>query len=372
MVALPLLPVWLVDIVGSALIILIGWASFKLAWKAKIQDPENALWLFLFCLTGALLAFSLSRALGHILGNILVFCGYEPFWKQIQPYSGGLNSIISIVVASITLFFHNSQKLYRRMTADHHRMAATSQEILTLNREMEALVMERTMSEMALGIADGIRNPLLVIGGFSHRLLKKTAPDDPAREWAKAISDEAKRLEQMVGHFEALAEKKEAFFGQENLNAIVRDILEILKPEMEKKDIHLVSDLSSRPIVGRLNKHLLKVAIAHLVRNAIEATPQGEIRVTTSMERQLAELIIQDTGRGMAPEVVARVFEPFYTTKVGGSGLGMVFVHQIVEEHRGEIALDSQVGKGTTVTIRLPLLFTEAPAKKGGSVDPGP
>ena len=164
-----------------------------------------------YCLTGALLAFSLSRALGHILGHVLVFSGYESLWKQIRPYSGGLNAIISIVVASITLFFHNSQKLYRRMTADHHRMAATSQEILTLNREMEALVMERTMSEMALGIADGIRNPLLVIGGFSHRLLKKTAPDDPTREWAKAISDEAKRLEQMVGHFESLAEKKEAF-----------------------------------------------------------------------------------------------------------------------------------------------------------------
>ena len=370
MVALPLSPVWLVDIVGSALIILIGWAAFNLAWKSKIQDPDNALWLFLFCLTGALLAFSLSRALGHILGPILVLCGYEPFWKQIQPYSGGLNSIISIVIASITLFFHNSQKLYRRMTADHHRMAATSQEILTLNREMEALVMERTMSEMALGIADGIRNPLHIIGGFSHRLLKKTAADDPSRALATAIAEEAKHLDQIVGHFEALAEKKEAFFGQENLNAIVRDILEILKPEMEKKDIRLVSDLSSLPIVGRLNKHLLKVAIAHLVRNAIEATPQGEIRVTTSMARQLAELIIRDTGRGMAPEVVARVFEPFYTTKVGGSGLGMVFVHQIVDEHRGEIALDSQVGKGTTVTIRLPLLFTEAPVKKGGSVDP--
>ena len=111
MVSLPLFPVWLIDIVGSALIILIGWASFSLARKSKIQDPDNALWLFLFCLTGALLAFSLSRALGHILGHILVFSGYESLWKQIRPYSGGLNAIISIVVASITLFFHNSSEI---------------------------------------------------------------------------------------------------------------------------------------------------------------------------------------------------------------------------------------------------------------------
>jgi signal transduction histidine kinase len=363
MVALPLFPVWLIDMLGSALIVIIGWASFNLARKSKLQDPDNVMWLFLYCLTGALLAFSLSRALGHIFGHILVFSGHEPFWKQIRPYSGGLNSIISIVVASITLFFHHSQKLYRRMTADHNRLAATSQEILTLNREMEALVMERTMSEMALGIADGIRNPLHIIGGFSHRLLKKTAPDDPARAWATAIADEAKRLEQMVGHFEALAEKKEAFFGQENLNIIVKDILDILKPEMERRDIRLVSGFYPNPIVGRFNKHLLKVAIAHLVRNAIEATPHGQIHVATSMERNLAEVIIRDTGRGMAKEVVERVFEPFYTTKVGGSGLGMVFVHQIVEEHRGEIAVDSQVGRGTAVTIRLPLRFAETPAK---------
>jgi signal transduction histidine kinase len=68
----------------------------------------------------------------------------------------------------------------------------------------------------------------------------------------------------------------------------------------------------------------------------------------------------------MPPEVVARVFEPFYTTKVGGSGLGMVFVHQIVEEHRGEISLDSQMGQGTAVTIHLPLRFAEAPVKRPG------
>jgi signal transduction histidine kinase len=366
MAALPLFPLWLIDSVGSALIVVLAWGSFHLARQSKRQDPDNALWLFLFWLTLALLAFSLSRALGHILGHILVFSGYEPLWKQIRPYSGGLNSIISIIVASITLFFHNSQKLYRRMQADHHRLATTSQEILTLNREMEALVMERTMSEMALGIADGIRNPLLVIGGFSHRLLKKTAPDDPARDWAKAISDEAKHLEQMVGHFESLAAKKEAFFDQEDLNAIIRDLLEILQPEVEKKDIRLTSSFSPRPIVGRLNKHLLKVALAHLMRNAIEATPHGEIQVTTAIETHVAEVIIRDSGRGMPPEVVARVFEPFYTTKVGGSGLGMVFVHQIVEEHRGKISLDSQVGAGTTVTIHLPLRFAEAPVKDAG------
>ena len=104
------------------------------------------------------------------------------------------------------------QRLYHRMEADHHHLEETSHEILALNREMEALVMERTMSEMALGMAHGIRNPLHVIGGFSHRLLKKTDEDDPSRAWATAIAEEARRIEHMVERFETLAQRKIVVF----------------------------------------------------------------------------------------------------------------------------------------------------------------
>jgi signal transduction histidine kinase len=358
MITLSLLPLKIIDVLGSALVLFLGWVSFNLARRAKSKDPDNALLLFLYWLSLAFFAFSISRALGHILGHSLVFFGFEETWKQIRPYIGGLNSIISVTVASITLFFHNIQKLYYRKIEG---LEATSQEILTLNREMEALVMERTMAEMALGMADGIRNPLHVIGGFSRRLLRKAAPDDPARKWATTIADEAKRLEEVVNRFETLSQKKEAFFAQENLNEIVQEVLEITYQETQKKNIRVIRKLFNRPIYGRLNKHLLKIALAHLLRNAIEATePAGAIEVQTSKEALKAEVIIQDTGRGMPPEVVKKVFEPFYTSKIGGTGLGMAFVRQIIDEHRGVIDLESQVGRGTRVTIRLPLLFTES------------
>jgi signal transduction histidine kinase len=248
------------------------------------------------------------------------------------------------------------------MEADHHHLEETSHEILALNREMEALVMERTMSEMALGMAHGIRNPLHVIGGFSHRLLRKTDEDDPSRAWATAIAEEARRIEQMVERFETLAMRKTSFFAQEDLNVIVRSTLELLLPELKAKNLSLVAELCPEPLVGRFNKHLLKVALAHLVRNAVEATPRGgTVLLRTAREQQFAVLVLQDTGRGMPQEVVEKVFVPFYTTKIGGTGLGMVFVRQIVDEHRGVITLESQVGRGTTVTIRLPHRFTDSP-----------
>lgn len=162
--------------------------------------------------------------------------------------------------------------------------------------------------------------------------------------------------------FEALAQKKESFFAQEDLNHLVREILEMLHPEIVHRHIRLVTNLHPLPIYSRLNRHLLKVALAHLLRNAMEATgPGGEIRLGTGVERSFAVITLQDTGQGMPPEVVEKVFMPFYTTKIGGTGLGMVFVSQIVDEHRGIITLEKSVGPGHHGDHQAAAQFCRAP-----------
>jgi signal transduction histidine kinase len=361
MITLPLAPLWILEYLNGIIVIVLTWLAFRVSRRMVQEDPENALWLFLNWLAIAFLVFACTHLISHTIQDLIAFWDF-PNLELARRIFGGFDTIIYVVIAAITLFFHRIQRLYRRMEADHHHLEETSHEILALNREMEALVMERTMSEMALGMAHGIRNPLHVIGGFSHRLMKKTDEADPSRAWASAIAEEARRIEQMVERFETLAQRKTSFFAQEDLNAIVRATLDLLRPELRAKNITLVTEISSTPLVGRLNKHLLKVALAHLLRNAIEATrPGGTILVRTSREKDFAMLVIRDTGRGMAQEVVDKVFVPFYTTKLGGTGLGMVFVRQIVDEHRGIITLESKLGRGTTVNIRLPQRFGEAP-----------
>ena len=360
MIALPLAPLWFLEIFASALVIVFSILSLRLSKRLVRRDPENALWLFLNWLCIAFVIFSILHVVAHFMLEIVAYWSL-PNMAHWQRAFGGFVSVIYVTIAAIIFFFHRIQRLYRRMQADHHHLAETSNEILALNREMEALVMERTMSEMALGMAHGIRNPLHVIGGFSHRLLKKTDEADPSRAWANAIAEEAKRIEHMVERFETLAQRKTSFFAQEDLNAIVQATLDLLRPELRVKSLNLVSEVCPEPLMGRYNKHLLKVALAHLLRNAVEASHVGgTIMVRTSMEKNFAVLVLQDTGRGMPPDVVDKVFVPFYTTKLGGTGLGMVFVRQIVDEHRGTITLDSRLGRGTTVTIRLPHRFTES------------
>ena len=362
MIALPLLPIWIVQALGSLAVIIFSWLSLRITRRLMARDPENALWLFLDWLTICFVIFSTTHTVSHCLQAVIQYYGESQSLWVLRRIFGGFDSSIYVVIAAITLFFHRVQRLYHRMEEDHHHLEATSHEILALNREMEALVMERTMAEMALGMAHGIRNPLHIIGGFSHRLLRKTDPDDPTRTWLSAIADEARHIEQMVARFESLAQRKESFFNQEDLNDIVGDTLELLRPELKAKSLSLIIELHPQPLVGRFNRHLLKVALSHLVRNAVEATrPHGRIMVRTSVEKDRAILHIQDTGRGMPQEVVDKVFVPFYTTKIGGTGLGMVFVRQIVDEHRGDISLDSKLGRGTTVTIKLPHRFVDRP-----------
>jgi signal transduction histidine kinase len=361
MITLPLAPLWLLETLGSAIVIIFSLLSFQISRRLVRREPENALWLFINWLCIAFVIFSILDAVTSFLLKLVGYWNL-PNLADAQRIFGGFETIVYVAIAAIILFFHRIQRLYRRMEADHHYLEETSHEILALNREMEALVMERTMSEMALGMAHGIRNPLQVIGGFSQRLLKKTDAADPSRVWASAISEEAKRIEHMVERFETLARRKTSFFAQEDLNLILRATLDLLRPELRAKNLTLVREFCREPLVGRLNKHLLKVALAHLLRNAMEATrPGGTIMVRTSTEKNFAVLVIQDTGRGMPSEVVEKVFVPFYTTKLGGTGLGMVFVRQIVDEHRGTISLDSKLGRGTTVTIRLPRRFAERP-----------
>ncbi|MGQ9920796.1 MAG: sensor histidine kinase [Desulfobacca sp.] len=354
-----LAPSLLVDMVGSALAIILAILCVGTVRQLLRQESENALWIFLFWLSTALAVFAISRSVGHIAQHLLTLAGYRHIWQVLSPLSGATNTITFILIASVTVFFHHFQRIYRRMSANHAELKTVSRDILNLNRDLETMVMERTMAEMALGVADGIRNPICVIGGFSRLLLRRLSPDDPTREWLQTIAAETRRMEEMVAKFETLAQKREYFFSQEDLNQVVQATVQTLGPEIAAKKINLQTDLWPEPLISKINSHLLRVALSHIVRNAIEATPPGgSITLMTRREGELSRLLVQDTGRGMPPEVVEQIFTPFYTTKIGGSGLGLVFVRQIVEEHRGTINVQSQVGKGTTVSIDLPPRFS--------------
>ena len=143
------LPIWIVDMVGSILMIVFSFLCLSLVRTLRYRDPDNVIWTYLFWLCLGLAGFAISRSAGHILKQILVLSGHEAVWSSIRPYSGAINSLMFVFVASVTLFFERIWKIYRQIFKDKQALQTVGDELLFLNQNLENLVAERT-EELAL------------------------------------------------------------------------------------------------------------------------------------------------------------------------------------------------------------------------------
>jgi signal transduction histidine kinase len=147
-----------------------------------------------------------------------------------------------------------------------------------------------------------------------------------------------------------------------SLEELLRETAEVTRAQMVRSGVQLETSYAELPPLN-VDRALLKQALLNLVLNAIEAMPQGG-RLTLGLERRgdRAEMRVTDTGKGIAPEHRARIFQLFFTTRPGGSGIGLASAYRAVQLHDGEIDFDSEVGRGTTFRIDLPLAHTLEPA----------
>ncbi len=352
---LPLWPICVIDIIGSLGMILFGTLSFIKALKTHRLDPTNPRYSYLCWVTGTLMAFALFRAGGHILRHILVALGLDPLWHRLAPFSGALNTLSFMMIVGVTLFMRDIENICLHLNEERKKLEEMSKEILELNRDMEQIVSERTATELALRIAHQIRNPVMVIGGLLRHLAKECPKEKRLEEKVSKIFEQVEKLERLVREFETLMEKQVEFFQVEDLNQIVRSAIGLVTPEAEQKGIRLRVDLAPGPLLFRGHAQLIKVALVHIIRNAIEACgPEDIITIKTGLKEGHNYVVVKDTGPGIPEEIMPHIFKPFYSTKGKRTGLGLPYVKQIIEEHRGKIFIESTPGKGTTVTIYLP------------------
>lgn len=168
--SLPLYPIWVVDLAGSSLMIFFSFLCVRLARRLRAQDTNNVIWIYLLWFCYSLAAFAISRSVGHIVKRVLITAGYENVWELLQPYSGSINSITFIIVASITLFFERTWKVYQQILGDKQILQEAHAKILFMNRNLENLVEERTR-ELAFSerkyrrIFEVSKDMILVAGG---------------------------------------------------------------------------------------------------------------------------------------------------------------------------------------------------------------
>ena len=365
MTQLTLYPLWALDIVGSLIMLILSSLCMRQVMILYKRDRENALYTYLMWLVAALFAFCIFRSAGHLVKHLLVFSERSDIWAWIAPLSGGLNTIAFVIIFAVTLFFRNVLIFMNRMTSDRKKIETTSRHLLSLNQDIESVVSDRTRAEMALKLAHEIRNPVMIIGGLLRRLNR--TPSDEARlgeEYRREIEQQVDQLESLVARFEAMQAASQEHFRTVELNELLRDAVEMVQPEAEGKGIKINFQLSATMLPFKGNQQYLKVALLHLLRNGIEACSAGNhIKIMTELTPKGAVARIQDDGPGIPVHVLQHIFEPFYSTRDGATGLGLPYVRQIINEHRGEIRVVSKLRKGTTVKLLIPSHLSELQEK---------
>jgi two-component system sensor histidine kinase HydH len=216
------------------------------------------------------------------------------------------------------------------------------------------------LGTLAGGLAHEIKNPLstmtITLGLLREDL--ETARGDPERSLrrVKVLEREVTRLEEILAHFLQFAGRLRLERRPTDLNRVVSEVLDFITPAAHKKKIELRHHLSNGLPPLLLDRDRVKQALLNLVLNALEAMPgRGEVLVQTSVQGGAVRVDVTDTGPGIPPDVLPRIFEAYFSSKKTGTGLGLPIARRIVEEHGGIVEVFTEVGKGTRFTLWFPV-----------------
>jgi len=259
----------------------------------------------------------------------------------------------------------------KRLTDDKRRL---EHEIKQYAEELERRVDQRTaeliethkrlvhqeriaaLGRAAAQVAHEVKNPLAGLLLYALHLKSKAANFSQSEaalvdKIVNTINHLNSRVEQILGFARPVNLK----LRSGDLSQIVTDVLELVRPQLLANKVEVSLSLVQQPASVMLDESSLRGALMNLLLNAIAAMPDGgKLTINVTGIDEMLRLEITDTGQGMAEEVAKKVFEPFYTTKEHGLGLGMPYAKKIIEQHGGTISLNSQVGEGTRIQIELP------------------
>jgi two-component system sensor histidine kinase HydH len=215
-----------------------------------------------------------------------------------------------------------------------------------------------SLGRLAAGVAHEIRNPLSSIRGFAQYFMRRLKGQEEEQGYASIMVKEVDRLNRVISELLDFARPKEPHREPQALEEIIDYSLKLLQSEFSQLKIKVEKSFEPDLPNVEVDRDQISQAFLNLLLNSLESM-EGEGKIKVSLKRMsqspALEVAIMDTGRGIAREDLGKVFEPFFSTKRKGSGLGLAIVHQIVENHGGDIAVDSQEGMGTTFRITLPL-----------------
>jgi signal transduction histidine kinase len=252
-----------------------------------------------------------------------------------------ISMTVDVIVVSILLGIVNRKQ--QRLMAVNEQLAH-SEKIATLGR-------------VAAQVAHEVRNPLAGLLLYSEHLKGKvdgqisTGDAQLIDKIIETINHLTATTEQILNYARPVTLALKAV----DLNDVARDVTQLLSTEIFAHNIEIVLEFDSSPVAGMLDEASIRATTLNLVLNAVQAMPNGgRLMISTGSGGKKIWMVIKDTGAGMSPERIKQIFEPFNTTKSRGLGLGMPYAQKIIQQHGGQIIVQSGQGKGTQVRIELP------------------
>ena len=229
--------------------------------------------------------------------------------------------------------------------------------------EEEKIESERigALTMLAAGVAHEIGNPLNSINihlQLLERKLKKAVPDlyeAELRDLVETSTDEVKRLDHIVDQFLKAIRPSKPQLEPTDVNELLKESMRFLEPEIKDRGLNLTLELRSALPALEIDPDQIKQAFYNIVKNATQATTEGGmITIKTDLTDSHILVTFNDTGEGISAENLSNVFQPYFTTKKSGTGLGLLIIRRIVREHGGDIKISSELGSGTSLCLSLP------------------
>ena len=262
------------------------------------------------------------------------------------------SELLTALAQQIAVALDNA-KLYQRL---EENFQLTAEELRVAQQKLIRSERSAAIANLVQGVAHEVRNPIMSIGGFAARMKADLEMNNKFQKYLDIILNETSRLEKLVQDVKEIAEMQTAYLQPANMNNLLSKVIEDFSPIISRQSIHLETDIEEGLPTITLDKAQISRALKNIIENSIEAlSTHGTLRLTARAIDSNIRIVVEDSGIGINEDELGSILDPFVTSKTTGAGLGLTMVYQILMNHQGEIDIKSRGGKGTVVTLDLPL-----------------
>lgn len=248
------------------------------------------------------------------------------------------------------------QKSAESLEESYLKLQEQSERMMQIEEQLRQAERLSTLGEMAAVLAHEIRNPLGSIRGTSEILKDDYPPGSRKHEFLEIQLKETERLNRVVEDFLKMARPQPADMAPCSVQEELETIVTLVAGEAKKRKVNLKLQQTEAPVILKADGEKLRQAFLNITLNALQATPPGGVvSISASVDETTCRIQFTDSGPGIDAASLTKIFEPFFTTKPDGTGLGLATTKKIIDNHGGQLLVDTEPGQGTTMTVSLPI-----------------